>query len=253
MQVITLNLNGIRSAHSKGTFVWLEQQQADVVLLQEVRALEHQVPDTGLKDYKAFWNPAQKAGYSGVGILTKLEPKNMIVGMNSSEFDGEGRVLRAEFDGFDVVSVYAPSGSSGVDRQAAKMRFLTEFLVYLEGLKLEGRELIVGGDFNIAHQKIDLKNWRTNQNQSGFLPEDRAWVDGLLSLGWRDTFRDLVGQEAVHYSWWSARGNARANNVGWRLDYQFTTPQISSTASNPRIHTENVFSDHAPVILEYQI
>ena len=253
MQVITLNLNGIRSAHSKGTFAWLEQQQADVILLQEVRALEHQVPDTGLKDYKAFWNPAQKAGYSGVGILTKTEPKNVIVGMNSSEFDSEGRVIRAEFDGFDVVSVYVPSGSSGADRQAAKMRFLAEFLVYLEGLKLEGRELIVGGDFNIAHQKIDLKNWRSNQNQSGFLPEDRAWVDSMLSLGWRDTFRDLVGAEAVHYSWWSARGSARANNVGWRLDYQFSTPKLAGLASNPRIHTENIFSDHAPVILEYQI
>ena len=253
MQVITLNLNGIRSAHSKGTFAWLEQQQADVILLQEVRALEHQVPDTGLKDYKAFWNPAQKAGYSGVGILTKTEPKNVIVGMNSSEFDSEGRVIRAEFDGFNVVSVYVPSGSSSADRQAAKMRFLAEFLVYLEGLKLEGRELIVGGDFNIAHQKIDLKNWRSNQNQSGFLPEDRAWVDSMLSLGWRDTFRDLVGAEAVHYSWWSARGSARANNVGWRLDYQFSTPKLAGLASNPRIHTENIFSDHAPVILEYQI
>ena len=253
MQVITLNLNGIRSAHSKGTFAWLEQQQADVILLQEVRALEHQVPDTGLKDYKAFWNPAQKAGYSGVGILTKTEPKNVIVGMNSSEFDSEGRVIRAEFDGFNVVSVYVPSGSSSADRQAAKMRFLAEFLVYLEGLKLEGRELIVGGDFNIAHQKIDLKNWRSNQNQSGFLPEDRAWVDSMLSLGWRDTFRDLVGAEAVHYSWWSARGSARANNVGWRLDYQFSTPKLAGLASNPRIHAENIFSDHAPVILEYQI
>ena len=253
MQVITLNLNGIRSAHSKGTFAWLEQQQADVILLQEVRALEHQVPDTGLKDYKAFWNPAQKAGYSGVGILTKPEPKSVWLGMNSSEFDSEGRVIRAEFDGFDVVSVYVPSGSSGADRQAAKMRFLAEFLVYLEGLKLEGRELIVGGDFNIAHQKIDLKNWRSNQNQSGFLPEDRAWVDSMLSLGWRDTFRDLVGAEAVHYSWWSARGSARANNVGWRLDYQFSTPKLAGLASNPRIHTENIFSDHAPVILEYQI
>ena len=221
--------------------------------MQEVRALEHQVPDTGLKDYKAFWNPAQKAGYSGVGILTKTEPKNVIVGMNSSEFDSEGRVIRAEFDGFDVVSVYVPSGSSSADRQAAKMRFLAEFLVYLEGLKLEGRELIVGGDFNIAHQKIDLKNWRSNQNQSGFLPEDRAWVDSMLSLGWRDTFRDLVGAEAVHYSWWSARGSARANNVGWRLDYQFSTPKLAGLASNPRIHTENIFSDHAPVILEYQI
>jgi exodeoxyribonuclease III len=250
---MTFNLNGIRSAHSKGAFAWLAEQQPEIILLQEVRALEHQLPDLGLKDYHAFWNPALKAGYSGVGILTKLEPKSVSFGIDSSEFDGEGRVLRAEFDGFDVVSAYIPSGSSGEERQAAKMRFLAEFLVYLEGLKASGRELIVGGDFNIAHQKIDLKNWRGNQNQSGFLPEDRAWIDSLLELGWRDSFRDLVGQEAVHYSWWSARGGARAKNVGWRLDYQFTTPKLAVLASNPRIHSSDLFSDHAPVILEYQI
>jgi exodeoxyribonuclease III len=250
---MTFNLNGIRSAHNKGAFAWLAEQQPEIILLQEVRALEHQLPDLGLKGYKAFWNPASKPGYSGVGILCKLVPKNVTVGINSSEFDAEGRVLRAEFDGFDVVSAYIPSGSSGQDRQAAKMRFLAEFLAYLEGLKALGRELIVGGDFNIAHQKIDLKNWRSNQNQSGFLPEDRAWVDSLLELGWRDTFRDLVGQEAAHYSWWSARGAARAKNVGWRLDYQFTTPKFAAVASNPRIHSQDIFSDHAPVILEYQI
>jgi exodeoxyribonuclease III len=250
---MTFNLNGIRSAHNKGAFAWLAEQQPEIILLQEVRALEHQLPDLGLKGYRAFWNPAQKPGYSGVGILTKLEPKSVSFGIDSSEFDTEGRVLRAEFDGFDVVSAYIPSGSSGEERQAAKMRFLAEFLMHLEGLKADGRELIVGGDFNIAHQKIDLKNWRANQNQSGFLPEDRAWIDGLLELGWCDTFRDLVGQDAVHYSWWSARGGARAKNVGWRLDYQFTTPQLAAVASNPRIHNEHIFSDHAPVILEYQI
>ncbi len=250
---MTFNLNGIRSAHSKGAFAWLAEQQPEIILLQEVRALEHQLPDLGLKGYRAFWNPAAKPGYSGVGILTKLEPKSVSFGIDSSEFDTEGRVLKAEFDGFDVLSAYVPSGSSGEERQAAKMRFLAEFLVHLEGLKASGRELIVGGDFNIAHQKIDLKNWRGNQNQSGFLPEDRAWIDGLLELGWRDSFRDLVGQDAVHYSWWSARGGARVKNVGWRLDYQFTTPKLAALASNPRIHNENIFSDHAPVILEYQI
>jgi exodeoxyribonuclease III len=251
MLVMTLNLNGIRSAHTKGTFAWLERQNADIILLQEVRALEHQLPDLGLLGYRAFWNPAQKAGYSGVGILSKVAPKRVTAGINSSEFDLEGRVLRAEFENFDVVSAYIPSGSSGVDRQAAKMRFLAEFLAYLEGLRLAGRELIVGGDFNIAHRKVDLKNWRSNQNQSGFLPEDRAWVDSLLELGWIDTFRHLVGADAEHYSWWSARGNARANNVGWRLDYQFSTPKLAATASNPRIHTQDLFSDHAPVMLEY--
>ncbi len=253
MRVITFNLNGIRSAHTKGAFAWLAAQNADVILLQEVRALEHQLPDLGLKGYKAFWNPAQKAGYSGVGILSKLKPKNVYFGIGSNEFDIEGRVVRAEFDGLDLVSVYVPSGSSGEARQAAKMRFLSSFLSYLEGFKNAGRELVVGGDFNIAHQKIDLKNWRSNQTQSGFLPEDRAWVDSLLELGWKDTFRDLVGQDAAHYSWWSNRGNARANNVGWRLDYQFSTPKIAATASSPRIHQQDIFSDHAPVMLEYQI
>ncbi len=250
---MTFNLNGIRSAHSKGAFAWLAEQQPEIILLQEVRALEHQLPDLGLQGYHAFWNPAQKAGYSGVGILTRLEPKSVSFGIDSSEFDIEGRVLRAEFDGFDVLSAYIPSGSSGEERQAAKMRFLAEFLTHLEVLKAAGRELIVGGDFNIAHQKIDLKNWRGNQNQSGFLPEDRAWIDSLLELGWRDSFRDLVGPEAEHYSWWSARGGARAKNVGWRLDYQFTTPKLAALATNPRIHSTDIFSDHAPVILEYQI
>jgi exodeoxyribonuclease III len=250
MKIITLNLNGIRSAHSKGAFDWLRQQNAEIILLQEVRALEHQLPDLQLEGYHAFWNPAEKPGYSGVGVLSRLEPKKVIKGIGSSEFDGEGRTLRLDFADFSAISVYVPSGSSSEDRQAAKMRFLADFQVHLSGLKKK-RELIVGGDFNIAHQKIDLKNWQSNQKSSGFLPEDRAWVDGLLESGFKDSFRDHVGQEAAFYSWWSNRGGARGNNVGWRLDYQFSTPKLAARVSNASIYRETFFSDHAPVILEY--
>jgi exodeoxyribonuclease III len=250
MKIITLNLNGIRSAHSKGAFDWLREQNAEIILLQEVRALEHQLPDLQLPGYHVFWNLAEKPGYSGVGVLSKLEPKKVVKGIGSSEFDGEGRTLRLDFADFSAISVYVPSGSSSEDRQAAKMRFLADFQVHLSGLKKK-RELIVGGDFNIAHQKIDLKNWQSNQKSSGFLPEDRAWVDGLLESGFKDSFRDHVGEEAAFYSWWSNRGGARGNNVGWRLDYQFSTPKLAARVSNASIYRDTFFSDHAPVILEY--
>jgi exodeoxyribonuclease III len=250
MKIITLNLNGIRSAHSKGAFDWLREQNAEIILLQEVRALEHQLPDLQLPGYHAFWNPAEKPGYSGVGVLSKLEPKKVVHGIGSSEFDTEGRTLRLDFADFSAMSVYVPSGSSSEDRQAAKMRFLADFQVHLSGLKKKC-ELIVGGDFNIAHQKIDLKNWQSNQKSSGFLPEDRAWVDGLLESGFKDSFRDHVGQETAAYSWWSNRGGARGNNVGWRLDYQFCTPKLAARVNHASIYRETFFSDHAPVILDY--
>lgn len=253
MRVVTLNLNGIRSAAAKGVFEWLEGQQADAVCFQEVRALSHQFPlELQALRHHSHWHFAQKPGYSGVGLLSRKKPKSVHLGFGSA-FDLEGRLVRADFKDHTLISVYVPSGSSGETRQAQKMVFLSEFLPYLASLVKEGREVIVSGDFNIAHKPIDLKNWRSNQKNSGFLPEERQWVDQLLEAGYIDTYRQLVGPETAHYSWWSARGSARANDVGWRLDYQFSTPGLAQVARNPQIHREPFFSDHAPVAIDYKI
>jgi exodeoxyribonuclease III len=253
MRIITLNLNGIRSATSKGVVDWLEQHQADILCLQEVRALPEHVPETWQTlQHHCHYHPAQKLGYSGVALLSKTKPKKVTYGFGSS-FDLEGRVLRADFEDYTVVSVYVPSGSSSDLRQTLKMQFLDEFLLYLKKLKRSKRELIFCGDFNIAHKPIDLTNWKANQKNSGFLPQEREWLDKVLDLGYIDTFRNLVGAEAVHYSWWSNRGRARENNVGWRLDYHFTTPALAKVAHSPAIYREQFFSDHAPVTIDYNI
>jgi exodeoxyribonuclease III len=251
MKVITLNVNGIRSATQKGLLPWLAQEQADLILLQEVRALEHQIPDLSqLKDYQAYWFAAQKPGYSGVGILTKLEPKAVQYGFGSEEFDAEGRVLRLEFKDFDVISAYFPSGSSSPERQTAKYRFLNQFEPWVQQLKQE-KAVLIGGDFNIAHQEIDLKNWRGNLESSGFLPEERNWMTQMLETGFVDVFRNHVGQ-TEHYSWWSNRGRARQNNIGWRIDYQLCSADLAAWVVSASIYREQFFSDHAPVMLEYK-
>lgn len=251
MRVITMNLNGIRSATSKGVLDWIKTQDADVILFQEVRAQQHHLPEVLLEGYHAHWNLAEKPGYSGVGVLTRLEPKRVVYGMGKPEFDSEGRILRLEFDGWSAASVYIPSGSSGEARQGFKMLFLDAFLDHARTLEKSGLEVVMGGDFNIAHKEIDLKNWRSNRKNSGFLPEERAWVDALLASGWRDAFRDAVGPDAVHYSWWSSRGRARENDVGWRLDYQFTTSGLAAVTRAATIHRAPFFSDHAPVVMDY--
>jgi exodeoxyribonuclease III len=251
MRVLTLNLNGIRSATSKGVVQWLEQQQADMVCLQEVRAMPEHVPDSWKTlGYYSYWHPAEKPGYSGVAVLSKKKPKKLTYGFNSS-FNHEGRLLKVDFADYSVVSVYVPSGSSGEVRQVLKMLFLEQFFSYLKKLKRKQQDLIVCGDINIAHKEIDLKNWKSNQKNSGFLPEERAWLDTLLGLEFVDTFRHLAGADAEHYSWWSNRGQAREKNVGWRLDYQFSTPALANIAHTPTIHKEPFFSDHAPVVIDY--
>ncbi len=251
MKVITLNVNGIRSATQKGLLEWLATENADLILLQEVRALEHQLPAlTLLPDYKAHWFAASKPGYSGVGILSKLEPKAIHMGFGSEEFDAEGRVLRIEFDTWSAISAYFPSGSSSLERQEAKYRFLNVFTPWLHNLAAS-TDVLLAGDLNIAHQKIDLKNWRSNLESSGFLPEERAWMTTLLEQGFHDVFRQLVG-ETEHFSWWSNRGRARENNVGWRIDYQLCTKNLAARAKSARIYREKFFSDHAPVILEFE-
>ncbi|MFN0123691.1 MAG: exodeoxyribonuclease III [Blastocatellia bacterium] len=253
MRILTLNLNGIRSATTKGLATWLPAIDADVICLQEVRAFPEQVPAAWpALGYHSEWYPAARPGYSGVALLSKVRPKRVTRGMDSP-FDSEGRVLQADFDGLSVISTYIPSGTSSPERLAIKLRFMDEFLRHCEKLRRRRRELVFCGDFNVAHQKIDLKNWRGNQKNSGFLPEERAWLDDFLATGFHDTFRHLVGPDATHYSWWSNRGRARENNVGWRLDYHFTTPGLNQTAHSPVIHHEQKFSDHAPVVIDYAI
>ena len=255
MRVITLNLNGIRSAVSKGVTTWLAAQNADIILLQEVRATPVQIPNLetlGLSGYHAHWFAAEKAGYSGVGILSKLEPRSVTRGFGNAEFDSEGRIITADFGAFKAISAYFPSGSSGEDRQAAKYRFLDAFAPHLEGLKSSG-EVLVGGDFNIAHHKIDIRNWRSNQNASGFLPEEREWLTARLNDGWCDVLRNHVGADAVVYSWWSNRGRARANDVGWRIDYQLATPMLGKSVMQASIYREVFYSDHAPLSVDYDL
>jgi exodeoxyribonuclease III len=253
MRIVTLNLNGIRSATSKGVVNHFTEHPSDILCLQEVRALPKDIPEVWQTlAHHCHYHPAQKLGYSGVALLSKIKPKKVTIGFGST-FDLEGRVLKADFNDFSVVSVYVPSGSSSELRHTLKMQFLDEFLIYLKKLKRSKRELILCGDFNIAHKPIDLTNWKANQKNSGFLPQEREWLDKVLDLGYIDTFRHLVGPEAAHYSWWSNRGRARENNVGWRLDYHFTTPALAKVAHAPSIYRELFFSDHAPVTLSYDV
>jgi exodeoxyribonuclease-3 len=253
VRITTLNVNGIRAAENKGLSEWLAGHGADVVCLQEVRAREDQVPARLLElpGYQPFWHCAERGGYSGVGILARQAPEAVTCGMGHAGHDAEGRVIRADFPGLSVISVYVPSGTSGEDRLKYKMGFLDDFLAHLVALKESGREIVVTGDFNIAHKPVDLKNWRANQNYSGFLPEERAWLDRLVEAGFVDVHRYLIGPEVPVYSWWSNRGKAREKDVGWRLDYHFATPATAGRAREAAVYRDGFFSDHAPVTIDY--
>jgi exodeoxyribonuclease III len=250
VRVISFNVNGLRAAYRKGLEGFLQAQAPDVLCLQELKADEASLPPLGYR-YHASWHCADKKGYSGVAILSKDAPQRVVSGLGRPEFDCEGRVLRADFKDFSVLNVYVPSGSSGEARQAYKMHFLAAFFEHVAGLLGDGLELVICGDFNIAHRKIDLKNWQANQRSSGFLPEERAWLDSFLALGLHDGYRELVGHDTPAYSWWSLRTAARARDVGWRLDYQFVTPGLRSRARRGAIPKAPVLSDHAPVIIDY--
>jgi exodeoxyribonuclease-3 len=255
IRIITLNLNGIRSAARKGWLEWLPAQQADVVCVQEVKAQDADLTEElrrigGLKGHFHF---AQKKGYSGVGLYTRKRPKAVVAGFGHPEFDAEGRYLEVDFGRFTVVSLYLPSGSSSEERLAAKFRFLDVFLPHLRSLVRGGREVILCGDLNIAHKEIDLRNWRSNQRNPGFLPEERAWLTRVFDeVGFVDVFRRL-DPRPERYTWWSNRGQAWAKNVGWRLDYQIATPGIASRAKAASIYTDQRFSDHAPVTIDYRL
>ncbi len=253
MRVITLNVNGIRSAQRKGFFRWLSRQRADVVCLQEIKAQMHQLvePIFHPRSFHCHYLPAVRPGYSGVALFTREHPDQIIEGYGSSEFDPEGRYLEARFGELSVVSLYAPSGSSSEQRQQAKYRFMDEFSKQLR--KLRRRFAIISGDWNIAHREIDLKNWRSNQKNSGFLPEERAWMDGVFGkAGFTDAFRE-VDSRAEQYTWWSNRGQAWAKNVGWRIDYQVITNNLAESVRRARIYKDQRFSDHAPLIMDYKL
>ena len=253
LRIITLNLNGIRSAVSKGLLDWLAAQKADVVCMQEIKAQlgDLAAPILNPDSYAGHFSCAEKKGYSGVGLYCRRAPDRLVSGFGSREFDPEGRYLRADYGNLSVISVYLPSGSSSEERQQAKFRFMREFMPHLAELKASGREFLVCGDWNIAHKEIDLKNWRGNQKNSGFLPEERAWLGELFDQrGWVDVFRRL-DPRPEQYTWWSNRGQAWAKNVGWRIDYQIATPGIAAKAKSAAIYKAQRFSDHAPLTIEY--
>ncbi len=253
MRIITLNINGIRSAAGKGFFSWARRQDADVICLQEIKAQAHQLRSKTffLSGYHAYINEAEKKGYSGVALYCRQKPDNIRVGLGWPDIDAEGRYLQADFGRLSVVSIYLPSGSSSTERQAVKFRFMDRFLPFLRTLRRGGREYILCGDWNIAHKKIDLKNWRGNQKNSGFLPQERAWMDKLFNdVGFVDVFRRL-NQKEEQYTWWSNRGQAWAKNVGWRIDYQAATPGVAKTAVAESIYKRKRFSDHAPLTIDY--
>jgi exodeoxyribonuclease III len=252
MKIISVNVNGIRAAEKKGLFHWLESQEADVVCLQEVRAQEHQYSQSSFhpEGYTSWFHNAQKKGYSGVSIYAKKQPDQLVVKLGNQEIDDEGRYLRADFGSLSVVSVYLPSGSSGDDKQAKKIRFMRFFEELMADMLASKRSFILCGDWNIAHKKIDIKNWRANQTRSGFLPEEREWMDQLFEQGWVDAFR-VRNQQAEQYTWWSNRGKAWENNTGWRIDYQIVTPDLKNCISEVSVYKDERFSDHSPLIIDY--
>ena len=253
LRVITLNVNGVRSAAKKGLFRWLAAQQPDVVCLQELKCHEADLDAKlhGLKLYESCHAFANKKGYSGVALYSRRRPDEVRRGFASREFDAEGRYVEARFANLWVVSVYMPSGSAGPHRQASKFRFLKTFLLHLKRLRERRQEIILCGDWNIAHKEIDLRNWRANQKNSGFLPEERAWLTRVFDdIGFVDVFRRL-NDKPDQYTWWSNRGQAWAKNVGWRIDYQIATPSIAARAVRESIYERRRFSDHAPLTIDY--
>ena len=255
MKIITLNANGIRAACSKGFLDWMLQQQADVICLQEIKAQTEQLAAHVLQPegYFGYFNSAEKKGYSGVALYSRRPPARVNATLGWAQADREGRFLQADYAGLSVISVYLPSGTSGEERQAVKYDFMARFEPVLVAMLQQDHEFIICGDWNIAHRQIDLKNWRSNQKNSGFLPEERAWLDRVFGeLGLVDAFR-VVNPQPEQYTWWSNRGQSWAKNVGWRIDYQVITPGLADRVRAASIYKTQRFSDHAPLIIEYDI
>jgi len=257
LRIITANLNGIRSAAKKGFFDWVNQQSPDILCIQELKAQEADLEPALLTPagYHGIFQYAVKKGYSGVGLYSKQKPDSVKIGFDSPEFDAEGRYVEAKFGNLIVISAYFPSGSSAPERQEAKFRFLDLFLPHLKKLKEQNLEILLCGDINIAHKEIDLKNWKGNVKNSGFLPEERDWMTHLFEqVGYMDVYRQLHPlTEDECYTWWSQRGQAYAKNVGWRIDYQIGTPGIAKKSKRAEIYKSEKFSDHAPLIIDYDM
>jgi exodeoxyribonuclease-3 len=254
MKVITFNANGIRSAAAKGFYCWLEQQDADFVCIQETKAQTSQL-DKNIyfpSNFHCEYFDAIKKGYSGVAIYAKNKPINVTKGLGFATCDDEGRYLQFDYNNFSIISLYLPSGTSGEERQEVKYDFLNKFKTHLINLRQCGKELIICGDYNIAHQNIDIKNWKSNQKSSGFLPQERAWLDEVFGeIGYTDAFR-VINKDSHQYTWWSNRANSWANNVGWRIDYQVISKGFIEKISSAQIYRDTKFSDHAPLIINYK-
>ena len=250
MKVLSYNVNGIRAALNKGFAEWLKVSQADVICIQEIKALKEQVDTKVLEDlgYHHFWFSAQKKGYSGVAIFSKIKPNKVEYGSGIDHMDFEGRIIRADFDKVSIMSLYLPSRTN-IDRLEYKFKFMDEFQDYINELKKEYPNLIICGDYNICHEAIDIHDPVRNKKVSGFLPEERAWLDGFINSGFIDSFR-LLNSEPHHYSWWSYRANARNNNKGWRIDYAMVSEPLKENIKRSFILPEAKHSDHCPVGLE---
>lgn len=253
MKIISYNVNGIRSASTKNLFSWLQAADADMLCFQEVKALPAQIPDIlaliEQLGYHHYWFPAEKKGYSGVAILTRIKPNHVEFGCGEEWIDREGRILRADFNDFSLMSLYMPSGSSGDERQLKKYEFMRFFDGYIGELRKERPNLIISGDYNICHTAIDIHNPKSNANSSGFLPEEREWMELFLGNGFIDTFRHF-NKDPHHYTWWSFRANSRAKNLGWRIDYHLATIPMLERLKSVAILPDAVHSDHCPVLLE---
>jgi exodeoxyribonuclease III len=253
MRIVTLNVNGLRSAAAKGFTTWMRRQKADLVCLQEIKAQERDLPRSLLapRGLHAFFHPAGKRGYSGVAIYSRREPDKVTLGLGIGDIDAQGRFLQVDCGNLSVISLYMPSGSSGETAQKRKFAFMECFLPKLEAMRACGREFVICGDWNIAHKEIDLKNWRANQKYSGFLPEERDWLTKVFEMhGFVDVFR-VLDPRPERYTWWSNRGASWAKNVGWRIDYQIATPGIAALARSSSIFVGKRFSDHAPLTIDY--
>lgn len=251
MKIITYNVNGIRAAVAKGLLDWMKDTSPDILLLQETKAQPEQVPvlEFEMMGYRTYWHSAQKKGYSGVAILTRLQPDRVVAGMGIKKYDDEGRFIRADYGDLSVVSVYHPSGSSGEVRQAFKMNWLEDYYDYIADLKKERPHLILSGDYNICHRPIDIHDPVRNATVSGFLPEEREWMSKFIDTGFIDTFRQF-NQQPRQYTWWSFRAQAREKNLGWRIDYHMASPPLKDRLRYASILPDAMHSDHCPVVLE---
>jgi exodeoxyribonuclease III len=253
MKIVSYNVNGIRAALNKGFAEWLQDLNPEIIGLQEIKAEIHQFDRKIFEDmgYELIWYPAVKKGYSGVAILTKIKPVNIVYGMGISDYDDEGRMVQADFDSFSFISAYFPSGTTGDARQNFKYKFLDDVYGYTQDLKKNIPNLIISGDYNICHKAIDIHNPIANKNSSGFLPEERAWMDKLTENGFHDSFRKF-NTEPHQYTWWSYRANARAKNLGWRIDYHMATKGALDSISSASILSSIYHSDHCPIMIELE-